>query len=271
VSGRLAIATSLGLRELGRRPLLLVLLVALPIFFITRSIAATVPQPTIVPLPGGGELLSNMQDVHGATMAAITVAFLAGLCGLFVLQSAQTADRRLVVAGYRPAEVVLPRLVVIGAATAIVVAVSLAVTAISFTPQQWLPFVAASVLIGLTFAGIGALAGVGLGRLGGTYFMLFLPMIDLGIAQTPMFGDGAPDGWAYLLPGYGAGRVAVDGAFSHEFHAWGELALAVAWAVATLAVVAVVLSRSLGTTSGPARTSRDQASRSCRVAGSPGG
>jgi hypothetical protein len=243
VSARLATSTGLGLRELGRRPLLLVLLVALPIFFITRSIASTVPQPRLVPLPGGGELLSNMQDVHGATMAAITVAFLAGLCGLFVLQSAREADRRLVVAGFRPVEVVVPRLISIGAATAIVVVVSLVVTAISFTPQQWLPFAVANLLIGLTFAAIGALAGVGLGRLGGTYFMLFLPMVDLGIAQTPMFGDGAPDGWAQLLPGYGAGRVAVDAAFAPAFHAWGELALAVGWAAASLAAVAWVMSR----------------------------
>ena len=74
------------------------------------------------------------------------------------------------------------------------------VTALSFTPQQWLPFIGANVLIGLTFGSIGALAGVLFGQLGGTYFMLFLPMIDLGIAQTPMFGDGQPDGWATLCP-----------------------------------------------------------------------
>jgi hypothetical protein len=246
LTARLGIATSLGLRELGRRPLLLVLLVALPFFFITRSIASTVPQPRLVPLPGGGEVMSNMQDVHGATMAAITIAFLAGLCGLYVLQSAREADRRLVVAGFRPAEVVLPRLVSIGVATAIVVVVSMLVTALSFTPEQWLPFVLANLLVGLTYGSIGALVGVGLGRLGGTYFMLFLPMVDLGIAQTPMFGDGAPDGWAYVLPGYGAGRVAVDAAFSPQFHAGADLALAILWAVAALAAVAWILSRWLG-------------------------
>ena len=246
MSVRLVTVTTLGVRELARRPLLLVLLVALPFFFITRAIASTVPQPRVVPLPGGGDVLSNMQDVHGATMASITIAFLAGLCGLYVLQSAREADRRLVVAGFRPVEVVLPRLATIGAATAIVVIVSMLVTALSFTPEQWLAFAAAGVLVGLTYGAIGALAGVGLGRLGGTYFMLFLPMVDLGIAQTPMFGDGAPDDWARLLPGYGAGRVAVDAAFSPEFHAAGELALAVVWALGALTAVAWVLSRWLG-------------------------
>jgi hypothetical protein len=239
-------ATRLELRELARRPLLLVLLVALPFFFITRAIATTVPQPRTVPLPGGGEVLSNMQDVHGATMAAITIAFLAGLCGLFIMQSAREADRRLVVAGFRPAEVIVPRLLLIGATTGIVVFVSLVVTALSFTPQQWPPFVAANLLIGVTYALIGAIAGVAFGRLGGTYFMLFLPMIDLGIAQTPMFGDGAPDGWATVLPGYGGGRVLVDASFASSFHAGADLLVGIGWAVVALAAVVVVLTRSIG-------------------------
>lgn len=251
---RIAATAALELRELGRRPLLWALLVTAPVFFITRSIAATVPQPRAVPLPGGGEVLSNMQDVHGATMAAITIAFLAGLCGLFIMQSAREADRRLVVAGFRATEVVVPRLALIALTTVVVVVVSLAVTALSFTPREWPAFIAANLLIGLTYGSIGALAGVALGRLGGTYFMLFLPMIDLGIAQTPMFGDGSPDGWAQLLPGFGAGRVLVDASFGSGFQAAGELGIAVAWALAGIAVVSWVLVRWLGLERGRAVT-----------------
>ena len=246
MSGKVALASRLGFIEQARRPLLLVLLVGLPFFFITRAIANTVPQPRTVPLPGGGEVLSNMQDVHGATMAGITIAFLAGLCGLFIMQSARDADRRLIVAGFTSAEAILPRLLQIAAGTAVVLIVSLAVTAISFQPEQWLPFVGANILIGLTFGSLGALAGAALGRLGGTYFMLFLPMVDLGIAQTPMFGDGRPGGWAEFLPGWGAGRVLVDASFSTSFHAWTELGVAFAWAVAAVAAVTIVLGRALG-------------------------
>lgn len=246
MNGKVGIAARLGLLEQARRPLLLVLLVGLPFFFITRAIANTVPQPRIVPLPGGGEVLSNMQDVHGATMAGITIAFLAGLCGLFIMQSARDADRRLIVAGFSPAEAILPRLFQIAVGTAVVLAVSLAVTTISFQPEQWVPFIVANLLIGLTFGAIGALAGAALGRLGGTYFMLFLPMVDLGIAQTPMFGDGQPDGWAQFLPGYGAGQVLVDASFSPSFHAWAELGIAFAWALAACVVVTVALGRTLG-------------------------
>jgi hypothetical protein len=245
MSGRIAIATRLGFREQARRPLLLVLLVVLPFFFITRAIANTEAIPRQIGLPGGGMVLTTMREIHGATMAAITVAFLAGLCGAFVMRSARQADRRLVVAGYRPIEAVVPRLAVLAAATLIVVVVSLAVTALSFTPESWAVFAAGTLLVGLTYACIGALAGTAFGQLGATYLILFLAMLGIGILQNPMFGDGTPGGIAVLFPEHGAGRLVVDGGFSAAFHAWGALALALAWLIALAAAVAVVLRRLL--------------------------
>ena len=88
----------------------------------------------------------------------------------------------------------LPRLAVLAAATAVVLAVSLAVTALSFTPASWPAFVAGNLLVGLTYACIGALAGAALGQLGATYLVLFLAMLGTGILQNPMFGDGTPAG-----------------------------------------------------------------------------
>src|SRR5215213_11783985 len=86
-------------------------------------------------------------------------------------------------------------------------------------------------------------SGRALGRLGGTYFMLFLPMIDHGIAQTPMFGGVEPGGWAQFLPGYGAGRVLVDASFAPTYDAWPELLLALIWAMVAVAAVTVALGR----------------------------
>jgi len=243
---RVAVATRLGFREQARRPLLLVLLVGLPLFFITRAIARTEELPRTVGLPGGGEVLTNMRDIHGADMAAITVAFLAGLVGVFVMQSARQADRRLVVAGFRPREALAPRLLVLAAATALVVAVSVAVTALSFTPKLWPAFIAGNLLVGLIYAMLGALAGAAVGQLGATYLMLFGAMLDLGIVQNPMFGSGAPPGWGATLPGYGPGRVIVDAAFSDAFHAWGALALSLAWTLVLALAVLSVLGRLVG-------------------------
>ena len=245
MNARVLTATRLEFREQLRRPLLLILLVALPFFFITRAIARTEPTPRLVGLPGGHQLLTTMKDAHGASMAIITVAFLAGLCGVFIMRSARSADRRLVIAGYRPIEAVLPRLAVLTTATALVLTVSLAVMALSFTPASWPAFIAGNLLVGLTYACVGALAGAAIGQLGATYLLLFLAMLGTGILQNPMFGDGTPGGLAYAFPDYGANRVIIDGAFSPAFQAWTELALALGWLAALGLTVVWVLRRLL--------------------------
>ena len=66
------------------------------------SASAVLTVDAVTTLPGGGEVLTTMKDVHGASMATITAAFLAALCGAFIMHAAQSADRRLVVAGYAP-------------------------------------------------------------------------------------------------------------------------------------------------------------------------
>lgn len=235
-------ATRMGFREQRRRTLLLFLLVTVPFLFISWSFAITEPAPRRITLPGGGELLTTMRDLHGAVMVPITVGFLAGLIGLFVVRSALESDRRLVVAGFSPGEVILPRLAILGVATLIVLGVSLGVTAIDFLPEAWIAFVAGNLLAGLVYAAIGALAGAFLGPLGGAYFMFFLPMMDIGVAQNPMFFDGTPQGWATALPGYGPTRVLIDGAFSPGFHAGGALAVSLVW-LAGLSLALVVLLR----------------------------
>ena len=255
MSPRVRTATRLMLREQGRRPLLLVLVVALPFFFITRAIASTDPDPRRIGLPGGSNLLTDMQALHGASMVTITIAFLAGLCGAFIMRSARASDRRLVVAGYTPGQAILPRVAVLAAATLLAVAVSVAVTALSFTPDSWIWFVIGNLLIGLLYASVGALAGALLGQLGATYLILFVAMLGMGILQNPMFGDGTPSGAAALLPDYGAARVVIDGGFGASFNAWGPLALALLWAVVAGIAVLHVLRRSLA----PTRNTRGSA------------
>lgn len=246
MSERTIIATRMGFREQRRRTPLLVLLVTVPFLFISWSFAITEPAPHVITLPGGETLLTTMKDLHGAIMVPITVGFLAGLVGLFVVQSALESDRRLVVAGFSPLEVILPRLAVLGAATVIVLGVSLAVTTIDYVPESWGPFVVGNLLVGLIYGTIGALAGVFLGRLGGVYFMFFLPMMDIGVAQNPMFFNGAPQSWAPVLPGYGPTRVLLDGAFSSAFNAGPGFAIALVWLAALSLALVVLLRRSVG-------------------------
>ena len=229
-------------REYRRNTALWVLLVGLPVFFITLSIAITPPDPAPVELAEGGTRaisVLSMVDVHGAVMVAITVAFLAGLAGLFVVLGSAEADRRLVIAGFRPREVLAARLGVITLAALLVSVVSLAVTAFSFTPQVWVTFALATIAIAVTYAMIGVVIGPLVGRLGGLYLMILLPFLDVGLAQNIMF-DAAPPAWASFMPAYGAVRVLVDGAFTPTFDETTGLLFALGWLLAITTAAAAV-------------------------------
>jgi hypothetical protein len=204
----------MDLRDLLRRPLILVLLVITPFIFISRAIANTEPLPRTVHLADGSSVTTTMRDVHGADMTIIAVAFLAGLVGVFIMNAARQADGRLVRAGFGAAETVVARLGILMLCTVIVTAVSLATTARGFTPRQWEWFITANLVIGLTFAGLGALASALFGRIGATYLLLFLAMLDLGIIQNPMFGNSTPPAWAVVLPGYPGTRAVMNAALS---------------------------------------------------------
>jgi ABC-2 type transport system permease protein len=244
MSSKTVAAAQMGLREQRRRPIFLVLLVALPVWFIARATAVTEPIPKRVGLPGGVELLTNMRDIHAVQMAVIAVGFLAALCGVFLMLSAREADRRLVVAGYTPAEAIAARALVLAVAVTAVVVVSLAVTMRNFELVRWPVFAGALVVVGILYGALGALAGALLDRVVAVYVVFFFAMVDLGIAQNPMFGDGEPSGWVTVLPGWAPGRIAIDAAFSERFRAGSELAVAIGLSGALFVTVAWVLRRS---------------------------
>jgi len=183
-----------------------------------------------------------LANVHGAIMVPITLAFLAGLSGLFVVQGSLEADARLAIAGFRPREILTSRLGTILAAALLASVIALGVTAIDFTPENWGWFALGSVLVALTYGMIGVLVGVLFGRLGGLYVMFLVPFIDVGIAQNVMF-SAAPPSWGTVLPGRGASQILVDGAFTTTFDKFGALVLAVVWLVALAAVTATVFRR----------------------------
>ena len=232
-------------REYRRNIALWVLLVGLPLFFISLSIAVTPNGPAPVELVENGRraiTILSMSDVHGALMVSITVAFLAGLAGLFVVLGSVEGDRRLVLAGFRPREVLAVRLGVVFLAAVLVAAVSLAVTAGSFQPQSWPTFALATLIVAVTYAVIGVVIGPLVGRIGGLYLMFLLPFLDVGLAQNVMF-DAAPPSWATWMPAYGAVRVLVDGAFTPGFDEFTGLLLAGAWLLGIGAAATAVFHR----------------------------
>ncbi len=242
---RLRAGIRYGLRDYRRNIALWVLLVVLPILFISLSFYITPDEPTPVELIENGVTtlrILSLADVHGAIMVPITLAFLAGLSGLFVVQGSLEADSRLAIAGFRTREILASRIGTIVVAALLASAVALGVTAMDFTPESWGWFAVGSVLVAITYGMVGVLVGVLFGRLGGLYVMFLVPFLDVGMAQNIMF-SAAPPSWGLVLPGRGAVLVLVDGAFTTTFDQLAMLALAVAWLIVLGVVTAVVFRR----------------------------
>jgi hypothetical protein len=228
------------LQQYRRNVFLLFLLVTVPFIFITLSYYSTVDEPLSFFVTDSGQRVQrveSMAEVHAAIMVPITVAFLAGILGLFVMVEASRSDSRLTVAGLERGLVAAARLVIVLILTAVITIVSIAVTLVNFEPGDRVGFVACNFLIGASYAFLGAIAALVVGRLGGAYLMFFLPMIDAGIFQDPMFISGDQALWMKVLPGFGGTRMVLDAGFTGAMDDWTALAAAIAWAIVLGAAV----------------------------------
>ena len=240
------LAAIMGAKQFLRTPLFLVLMVILPVVFIIGAFLRTPDAPFLVAVPEGGLRLAmpvGMIDLHGAVMVPMTVAFLTGLAGMFVMLGARQGDHRLVVAGYSPEMLLGVRLLLITAIGLLITAVSVGVTLLFFRPEQPGLFFAVNLVQALQYGFLGAIAGTFLSAISGTYLMFFFPMIDAGIIQNPMFGRESVDLWVKFLPGYLPTEALMDVSFSARFDTAGTVALALGYLLAIGLVAAVLFRR----------------------------
>jgi ABC-2 type transport system permease protein len=100
----------MGFREYRRTPVLLVLLVAAPVYVI-GLFSVVVPSSQIpLHLASDTTVSASLKDFVGALMAPVAGAFIAGLTGLFVMQTTRETDGRLVLGGSLAVLVVLTAL-----------------------------------------------------------------------------------------------------------------------------------------------------------------
>jgi hypothetical protein len=241
--GQLLTGLRMGWHDWRRTPVLWVLLAVVPAVFILLSDAITPHGHTPIAVREAGTKFTAMVDpaeIHGGTMAPVAVASLAALVAVFVVLDARAADRRLALAGQRPAVLLTTRLTMVLTAAGVATAVSLAVTAAVFEPGNWAVYVAGNTILAVTYALIGVLLGPIFGRVSGTFMAFLLPFLDLGIGQSPMLRS-EPATWAHWLPGYGGTRVMIDGALTSRFDEATSLAIGLGWILALLLAASVVL------------------------------
>ncbi|WP_030843843.1 ABC transporter permease [Streptomyces sp. NRRL F-4474] len=241
VTAQVVAGVRAAVREAGRNRVLWVLFIAVPAVFVLLAVATTPDEFTSLTVREDGRTTIQqawLPDIHGGTMAPIATASLATLAGLFTILNTRAGDQRLAVAGFRPVSLLASRLTVVVLGALLATAASLAVTATVFDARQWGLYIAANVMIALTYGLIGVLLCPLFGRVGGVLVAFLLPFIDLGIEQSPMLHPDPPP-WAHALPGYGSTRLLIDAAVTPGFDETGPLLIALAWLVGlTLAATA---------------------------------
>jgi hypothetical protein len=245
-AGQLLTALRLGLVDLRRNAVLLVLLVLVPAVFVLLAKVTTPGRPLPVAVTENGVTSTEsfwFPDVHAGAMAPIGIGALAALVGMFVVVDAAGADRRLRLSGYRTSVVLAARLGVVGAAAVVITAATLAVTATVFDPKQWPAYIAVSLLVAAIYALVGVVIGPLLGKVAGVFVAFLIPFLDLGIIQSPMLRP-VPQEWARFLPGYGLTRALFDTGLTVRFDQMVPLLAGLAWLGGLLIVATVVLVRS---------------------------
>lgn len=247
-SGQLGAAFQTAWRNGRRNPVQWVLFVVVPAVFILAAYAVTPDKPITFSVAEHGRSALRtfaMPAVHGATMAPIAVASLAALVGLYGVLDSRDADRRVALAGLRTRALLGARFGVLTVNTLAATAVSMTATALVFHAVRWPTYIAANILIALTYGLIGALLAPVFGRVGGAFIAFLLPFLDLAIAQSPMLHP-TPTTLSTLLPGYGGSRVLLDGALTRGFDETLPLLVGLAWLVGLAVAVVATYRHAVG-------------------------
>lgn len=196
-------------------PVLLGILTVIPIYFIGVFGFVLSDMTVVIDVASGTTVETTVADVIGVFVTPLTGAIVSGVFGLFVIQNVTDNDERLLLAGYRPSELVLARFGLLVTGGGIVTVISLVVLGSFFVPEQ--PLLAgAIVLIGtLIYGAIGMLVGASVDTLPGVYTMLGVPMLDIVLFQNPLATD-MPELSEYL-PGHFVVTAAVDASFGSGF------------------------------------------------------
>ena len=170
-------------------------------------------------------------------MALIAIGFMSAFFGVNLIQRHGRTNRRLVLCGYRPFELVLSKLIVLSGSVAIVSLYCLALMTPFFIPRHPTSVFAGLALVGYVYGCYGLLMGTIWRReLESIFSVILLTNIDVGWLQHPVFyAEAENKTFIHWLPAYWPVQAAMTGAFSD--HGFGAAALgAIAYGTTLLCI-----------------------------------
>ncbi|WP_407110348.1 ABC transporter permease [Streptomyces sp. DSM 116494] len=224
-----AVATRFTLIEHGRNQFAMALVVVFIPVWTTLAFAVMPDTPARMRLRATGEALAphgnELTSISGALNA---VTLITGFMMFAATFSGSGFDRRLAMAGYPRAHLVLAKVTALALISAAVAAYATAVACLVWTPRQPLLLAAALFCAGLTYGALGVGFGCLLRReVEGMFAILMTSIIDLAL-QNPISSSGADSPILRLLPSYGAMQASTAAGFSTN-PVPGHLAIQLLW------------------------------------------
>ena len=236
-------ALSATVKQFARTPVLVVLLVFLPAYFV-GLLGVVVPDATVVVHVPGVTQQASLNEGMLPMLATLAAVMVAGIAGLFLTVNTLDADGWLSLSGLPARTLFLARAAALTSAAAVASAAATVVLAVQVTPERVGVFFVATLVLAVTYGLAGAVVGVVLDRLAGVYVMLFGPAVDLFLLHSPLATE--TPALADLTPGRWAGVAAMDAAFTTDPN-WGALGVSLAYFAGTAVVAALAVRRAVRT------------------------
>ena len=242
MTGKLRTAVVMTARETVRNRTACVLALVLPLLFNGLTLLMTSERIVVFQLAS----ISLEPDIEVPArsevlvfMALIAIGFMSAFFGVNLIQKHGRTNRRLVICGYRPSQLVVSKLIVLSGSVVIVSLYCLALMTPFFIPRRPASVLAGLALVGYVYGCYGLLIGTVWRReLEAMFSVILLTNIDVGWLQNPVFYTEAENKtFIHWLPAYWPVQAAMTGAFTDQ--GFGAAALGAIAYGTTLLLIAI--------------------------------
>jgi hypothetical protein len=219
INDRIRTGIYMILRMLLRRQIAIVLIAVIPIAFLT--VVEFTTSERLLPF----RLASLNEDVIIETtekgisfifFAIASAGFLVSFLALNLIQKNNSVNRRLIICGYHPIEILISSLSTLFLMIFLIALYVTTITNLLFTVNHLLLFFYSLILIGFVYGCYGLLIGsLVKGELEGILFIVLLVNIDAGWLQNPLFYEEAQNKMIIrFLPAYFPSQTGIIASFT---------------------------------------------------------